>query len=235
MKILENNIAVLADDTHISKWVELGGRLDHDQGSLPIILPYVPTSGTVFDVGAFIGDHTLAYANKVGRIGEVHAFEPSAPAFECLLHNMKGLPQVIVNNAALGADDRHVTMSTLANGNEGMNYVGASNNEMHSIEQVSLDSYADQCELDHVDFIKIDVEGYELEVLKGAHRIIHKYKPYIVLEINHGALERRGVEYHEVVQFLKERGYDYDFLQPLHTFDMPQCDLIFKYNLPPGN
>lgn len=56
---------VLADDTHLSKWVEEHGRLDHDE-AIASIVEHIPQGGVVVDAGASLGDHTIAYARKVG-------------------------------------------------------------------------------------------------------------------------------------------------------------------------
>ena len=77
-------IAILETDNCICRFVEQSGRLDHDQNMLPIVLSYIPIGGVVIDVGAFIGDHTIAYLNKVRENGMVYAFEPYINAFECL-------------------------------------------------------------------------------------------------------------------------------------------------------
>ena len=64
MKITKEGIAILENDTHISKWVEESGKLDHDQNDIPLILKYINEGDTVVDCGAFIGDHTIAYLNR---------------------------------------------------------------------------------------------------------------------------------------------------------------------------
>jgi hypothetical protein len=66
MKITKHGFAVLENDQWISRWAEEEGRLDHDQNMLPLILKHIYRGDTVVDVGAFIGDHTIAYSEKVG-------------------------------------------------------------------------------------------------------------------------------------------------------------------------
>ena len=98
MKILPNNIAVLENDSHISRWVEETGKLDHDEYSLPIILKHIKEGDYVVDAGAFIGDHTVAYVKAVGSTGRVYAFEPNLSAYECLVYNC---PSAITIKAGL--------------------------------------------------------------------------------------------------------------------------------------
>ena len=72
---LFNGIALLKDDQCICRFIRESGRLDHDINILPLVLEYIPIGGTVFDIGAFIGDTTLAYANRVGENGTIYAFD----------------------------------------------------------------------------------------------------------------------------------------------------------------
>ena len=91
-------VYIIDGDTHIGKWVEQSSRLDHDQNTLPLLVPYL--GGTVIDVGAFIGDHTEFYCQHSGT---VYAFEPNPLAFECLHRNMEEHNNVRCFRVALGA------------------------------------------------------------------------------------------------------------------------------------
>ncbi len=88
------SIAVIEFDSHISSWVEEAGRLCHDSMVHESILPLIKEGDWVVDAGAYIGDHTIAYAEKVGSRGRVIAFEINPPALECLKHNAVLYPQI---------------------------------------------------------------------------------------------------------------------------------------------
>ena len=78
-----------------------------------------------------------------------------------------------------------------------------------------------------VSLIKIDVEGCEPEVLRGADDLIWKDEPVIVLEVNNSALARRGHKHEEITDFLYEHGYTYRFYQPGCTMETSeQSDII---------
>ena len=120
-----NGIALLKEDQCICRFVRESGRLDHDQNMLPLVLEYIPIGGVVIDIGAFIGDHTIAYSNKVGNNGAVHAFEPSENAFECLSINSNNIGKfdnIYSYNCAIGKEQSMVTIETVAD-NNGMNYI----------------------------------------------------------------------------------------------------------------
>jgi FkbM family methyltransferase len=196
VKIIHGNVAVIDGDTHISKWVEESGRLDHDQYALPIILEHIKPGDTVIDAGAFIGDHTIAYLNRVGKTGHVYAFEPNKEAFDCLCHNCPG---ALVFNA--GISDKEETLSYETNPNAGASRIKLSGKT--KIQTVLLDSL----KIQNVKFIKIDVEGFELNALRGALKTVQEFKPTMWIEINRGALEANGTSPYEVESFLEKLGY----------------------------
>lgn len=181
MKILPNNIAVLEDDTHISKWVRETGKLDHDEYSLGLILPNIKEGDWVVDAGAFIGDHTTAYLRAVGPEGHVMAFEPNPEAYRCLLHNCPTAKNVF---AGLGEKEDKLRFTTGAN--MGASHICGLGDK--KVDIVTLDSY----NLSRLDFFKLDVEGFEISALKGASKTISKFKPMMWIEVNQWALGRNG-------------------------------------------
>jgi len=196
VKILENGIAVLEGDTHISSWVEESGRLDHDCYALPIILEHIQEGDWVVDAGAFIGDHTKAYKDKVGDSGMVFAFEPNPKAFQCLVHNC---PSVQAFNYGLCSHGGEAFLELCEN--VGASSIGASG---EAIKLMCLD----ELNLGRLDFIKLDVEGYEMKALKGAEGLIDTHRPKMWIEINRMALEKQETSPREIFNFLLDYGYE---------------------------
>jgi FkbM family methyltransferase len=196
MKFLPNGIAVIEGDTHISKWVEDEGRLDHDQYALPIILEHIKDGDVVVDAGAFIGDHTIAYAKAVGSNGTVMAFEPNPAAYECLVHNC---PNVFAFNFGLG--DKSEELKLAIDINAGASHVGDG-------DQVIKVRQLDSIPFKRLDFIKIDVEGFELMALHGAKKTIEAHRPAMWIEINVHALKRQGVVPVQIFEMLHDIGYE---------------------------
>lgn len=216
MKILPNGIAVIDGDTHISKWVEQTGRLDHDQNVLPLLTKHIPKGGTVVDIGAFIGDHTLHYANCVGITGSVVALEPNPVAFACLAHNMSAHKQVTCLN--VGASDSSHTIGIEADANAGATYANAEG----AIPCLPLDSlYLAACH-----FIKMDCEGYEVRALHGAFHTILMHKPVLLIEVNEGALARQGKRPADIFEILDECGYQYRNIYPNTPMEGDQYDIL---------
>ena len=216
IKVLSTGVWVLEED-QISAWVEQEGRLDHDQNLLPHILKHISEGDTVVDAGAFIGDHTVAYFKAVGDMGMVHAFEPNAITFECLVHNVS--PDVICHWNALGDTIGKVPISG-NNGNSGGCYIGE-HMKVCDARMVPLDKFRIA-----PDFIKIDVEGSELKLLKGAERTIMKCRPKMVIEINLEALKRQGATPGDIFKWLDEHGYDRTVIQENCSFVSPLYDIL---------
>lgn len=216
IKVLPNNLWVIKEDTHVSKWVEEQKRLDHDMNSLPFILPLIKPGDIVVDGGAFIGDHTIAYARAVGPLGMVFAFEPNFIAFKCLMHNMENYSNVTMTEAALGEKTGMVNMQW--DNNYGACHVGSAG---INARLVPLDMYDIE-----PDLIKLDVEGYELKALRGAEQTINKYRPRLVIEVNQEALARQGDSARDVLTWLREHNYQCNIMQENCTIDSPMYDVV---------
>lgn len=216
MKILSNGVAVLENDSHISRWIEETGQLSHDQNLLPLLNAYIHKGFTVIDVGAFCGDHTDYYVQRVGREGRVYAFEPNAKAFECLEFNMSRYPNIWIY--PMGASDKPHKIAISQNEN-----VGAS----HAIDGDDVSCITiDSLSLSSCHFIKMDCEGMELRALKGAEKTITQFRPTMLIEINRCALERQGTSADEVFVWLNERGYSYRNIYAEQGLEDDQLDII---------
>ena len=142
---------------------------------------HVKPGSTVIDAGAHIGTHTLSLAALAGPEGRVYAFEPQKKIYRELVHNLRlnGVSNVVPLRFALGRNAGVIEMSPTVSGNEGSTAVGRGGDKA---ELRAIDSFA----FDNVSFIKIDVEGYEDEVLEGARLTIARHRPVILVEIQGG-------------------------------------------------
>ena len=190
---LWKGIALIEDDTHFTKWVKQVGRLDHHQGYLKTLKPYI--HGMVLDIGANIGTHTHYYLNYATT---VLAFEPNPLAFECLAHNC---PKATLVNAAVGAGPGHIDMLPT-----GKNYGAWMTQPGNTIPVISIDSL----ELPACNFIKMDVEGDELSALRGAEKTITKYKPVMAIECNSHTLQAKGWTPADLCEYIQSLGYNHN-------------------------
>lgn len=206
---------VLSNDTHISKWVEETHRLDHDTYFVGRICAHIRPGDVVVDAGAFIGDHTIAYARAVHGVdsGRVIAFEPNRVAFECLRRNMKDLVHVECWCCGLSDGDRE--MRLLVDPNAGGSHLAEG---CGGVAVRDLDSL----ELTRLDLMKIDAEGMELLALQGAEATIARCRPILVLEVNAGAMSRFGVTEDLLFSWLRSLGYRIEDAVP----GAPQYDVF---------
>jgi len=218
VKITSNNIAVIEGDECISKWVEETGRLDQDRNMLPLVLRHISKGDVVIDCGGYIGDMTIAFAKAVHNGGVVIAFEPSKDAFECLVYNMQDVSHIVVCvNKGLGSENKRMSIQKVET-NDGMNYLV----DGDDIEVIRLDDY----KLVKLNFMKIDCEGHELEVLKGAEKTIEKFRPKMLIEINQMTLERSGISRQDIYNWLRQRGYKIENIYKGQGLDEYQMDII---------
>jgi FkbM family methyltransferase len=133
------------------------------------------------DVGANIGYYLLLIESVVGSGGSVACFEPEPENLRELQRNVgaNGLGNVRVFAAAVGAENGNASMRT------GINAAVAGQGEGDfTVPLLRLDSALDG----PVDFVKIDVEGYEGQVLAGARRLLREHRPVLLVEIHPGFL-----------------------------------------------
>ena len=181
----------------LQRWIFDSGNF-YEIRLLEKAAPHIPDNASVLDVGANIGNHTL-YFLKVCNARRVTCFEPQRRVYDTLVRNLElnGADNAETLNVAVGATEGRVKPLP---GFKPRNLGGTAfaPSEQGSIPCVSLDDVVKE----QVDFIKIDVEGMQAEVLKGAWGVIDRYRPPLWIE------SRPGTEAHEYVsEQLSSRGY----------------------------
>lgn len=136
----------------------------------------------VVEVGANIGAHTVDLARMVGVNGEVHAFEPQRIVFQTLCANLalNQVSNVFARQMGLGAASGTIMVPPVDPAAR-TNFGGISLGEFAGGEAVPL-ATLDSFDLPACHVIKADVEGMEVEVLKGAERTIEMYRPIMYVE-----------------------------------------------------
>jgi len=177
----------------------------------------LPGDGVVVDVGSNAGILALQFAQAVPA-GRVFAFEPIDYAFAKLIRNLELNPELsprveTVQAFVSSVSDRRPGLSAYASWRVDRASSGA--HPLHGgtaksaveIGAVSLDDFAAQRGLHRVDFIKIDTDGHELEVLRGARGVLARHKPVVVFEIARYVMEERGIAFSDYVSLLAPLGY----------------------------
>ncbi len=157
------------------------------------LMALVDTDAICLDIGANIGFITLALTLLAPR-GRVYSFEPNPRAYECLVRNLEQnhLCNVSVHNMAVSSRTEPLLYHEHSDGtawgittaSSGHTDLGAHYSRALEVQATSLDDWLAREALDRIDVIKIDVEGGDLEVLKGARGVLEKHRPVVVLEFN---------------------------------------------------
>lgn len=152
---------------------------------------FIKPSSVIIDAGANIGNHSLYFA-AILKAEKIFAFEPQADIFQILEENIRinNFQNVIIPvRKALGDQNGHASIDfredlDLTGSRKILNTGGVfiKEDQQGEFELTTLDNYvADK--IDKLDFIKIDVQGFEQKLLKGAQKTINRFKPLIYLEI----------------------------------------------------
>jgi len=164
----------------------------------------------IVDVGANIGYTTLNFAKRIGSNGTVYSFEPDPLNHERCLKNIKlnQYQNIKLIKKGLGSISGSFNLEIATENNRGGNRINQSSEigDYNIIEVTTLDSEIPDGL--SVNLIKIDVEGFELEVLKGASKILKQFHPIVFCEINDSNLMSQGETIENLVNFMKEVGYN---------------------------
>lgn len=165
---------------------------------------YLNKNSIVLDIGANIGNHTL-YWNKISKVKKVYAFEPVDDTYKILQKNIE-LNEVIPNSISINhiwLGDRIGKASV--NGVYNLQNIGGTSIKMDdngNFNVTTLDTFIEENFTENkIDLIKIDVEGFEYQVLVGAKDTLTKYNPIIIIESFNDKFEK-------VNSLLNKYGYE---------------------------
>ena len=160
------------------------------------------------DAGANFGWYTTLFARAVGTNGKVFSVEPVSETFERLKRNVElnEMSEVVaIHNCAVGADSGSVKMSNTEESAFAFATHSSSSADVVPLER--LDDIVRE-HYSSVALVKIDVEGFEEEVLRGATMLVGaEHPPVLQIEINDEALQRAGSSRNSIMQLLAQLGY----------------------------
>lgn len=164
---------------------------------------------TVVDIGANIGCHTLRFAKITGPQGKVYAFEPMTWAFEKLKKNisLNDFGNVVLENKALS--DKAAAGQTVSFASSWpLSMKGKPHTvESNTVDLATLDGYFAEKRITKLDLIKLDVDGYEPKVLRGAEKTLRTFKPVIIMEVAPHLLEKAGGKAVDMLEYILSLGY----------------------------
>jgi len=160
------------------------------------------------DCGANIGIYTVCAAGIVGPSGRVIAVEPSKVSFRRLERNvaMNKLAQVALVNEAVSETQGRAHLYHADHGPVSFSLVPKPETEFEEVSTTTIDALAEQSRLDHVECIKLDVEGVEAAVVRGARGVLSRFKPVVIFErTSYG--QRRQASSENVANTILSFGY----------------------------
>ena len=175
---------------------------EYSQIEVDFLLGLLDEKSIVYDVGANIGYHTSAFASRAGK---VYAFEPNPHNYSLLMQNVESKGNVLLMNCAVSATNGTTKISDYnpdVPGNYGSMHVGGDDAKI-LVPMMSIDEMG----LEKPDMIKIDVEGSEYEVFKGAMKTIAEHKPTIYYEAH------ETPHFKEIYELLEPLGYSFYWAQ----------------------
>jgi FkbM family methyltransferase len=186
------------------------GSFIAEQYRLPGIVE--PEKGDwVLDIGSLFGETSFWFSKYVGEEGRVFCFEPVSENYGVLLENLKHecTKNIVPVNLAVGETSGEIRIS-------GSGGIAATSDLGKTLSCTSIDDFVKNHNLARVDMIKMDIEGYELNALRGAVETLKRFKPKLAISVYHG-----GEDLARVPLFIEDLGLGYRMylrhFTPYHT------------------
>ena len=184
-------------DIHFENYISDGGyQTIHRTSILNYIKQFKNELNNVIDVGSHVGFWSKDFTEQFKH---VYAFEPMAEVRECYIKNITKSNYTLYPYG-LGAEEKKVKIQYDPK-ETGNTFITQSGNR--EIEVYTLDRF----EFNKIDYIKIDAEGYEIEVCKGALKLIERDKPFIHIEMKKKVMNKVGLTQNTIYDFFESINY----------------------------
>ncbi len=204
----------------------------YDLKTSAVLQQFITPADTVLDIGANVGALTLLMASLTPQ-GRVIAIEPGPSTFARLKANVDLNPtlQKAVDIYQLGIADKPGMLYWQEDANVPGN-AGLLNQNGVEVKVEALDDFVSQSSLERLDFIKIDVEGMEFEVIKGGLKTIAQYRPILYYETLESFRVNRGFDiYNQIFKLLQDLGYRQFAIAPnARTIEVQNLDELLSPN-----
>jgi FkbM family methyltransferase len=147
------------------------------------------TGGVVLDMGAYSGITSIMFGRVVGNEGKVYAFEPDPLNYACFNENIKiaravsGLENISIIKKAVWKNSLGIEFSSEgAMGSSAAEIVGSTRGNVITVPSISIADFCEQNAIEKIDFIKMDIEGGEINVLESSKEILEKLRPKMIIE-----------------------------------------------------
>lgn len=193
----------------------------YEPRTLSVYSRVIRPGDVVFDIGANIGAHTLHFARLIGEKGRVYAFEPTDFAVAKLQGNLRLNPKLaarvsvhqcfLVAEAAAALPAAVFSSWPIARKHRDLDpeHLGKPKS-LAAAHAITADAFVRKANIEHIDFVKLDVDGHELTVLRGFADTLRRFRPAMIIELAPFVFEgEKAHEFDDLITFLVGLGYEF--------------------------
>ena len=227
VKVNGYKMKVIPNDTGISE--ELLMFKTHEPITTKLISNELKEKMVCLDLGANIGYYALLESNLVGNSGKIIAIEPSPNNFDKLSQNLNlnCVKNVIPFNFACGDKNGKIPFLVSKKSNlctvVDQNYLKKPSDNIIDVPIKKIDDFLDENKIEKVDFIRMDVEGYEGHIIKGMQKTLDKNNPMLHIEVHRQFMSENEIR--ELLEEFQKRGYECKYYHP-RALDHPMIGSI---------
>jgi len=222
VSILDSKLKTISNDEGISS--ELIIHKIHEPLTTSLIIKKLTKGMHCIDIGSNIGYYAILESSKIGNNGMVWSIEPSPQNFETLSKNiiLNQRKNIRCYNIAIGEknDTIDFLISKKSNWSKIKNetdHIG-DGDKIIQVDIMTLDSFSEENEIKKVDLLRMDVEGYERNIIEGSVNFLEKFKPIIMIEVHKMIIGNNGIN--EFLEKLQLMNYECEYFIP-RVFDVP--------------
>jgi FkbM family methyltransferase len=181
---------------------------ESDRWDIYHVMKLVKPGSTIFDIGANFGYYALRICERLGAQCNIHCFEPTFETYERLVRNIQlnEFSEKIRAHRIGVSDQQSVGALAHQTGNSGASRIVAAG-KGQQVSLIDLDAFCEQNQISRLDFIKMDVQGFEPRVLKGAAATIRRFQPAMLVELDPYMLQLQSSSPLDVARIVHEFGY----------------------------
>jgi len=222
ISIFDNKLKTISQDKGISS--ELIIHKIHEPLTTSLIIKKLTKGMHCIDIGSNIGYYAILESSKIGDNGTVWSIEPSPQNFETLSKNiiLNQRKNIKCYNIAIGDENGKIdfVISEKSNWSKIKNKIDHIENgdKIIQVDIMTLDSFSQKNEIKKVDLLRMDVEGYERNIIEGSINFLEKFKPILMIEVHKMIMGNNRTN--QFLEKLQKMNYECEYFIP-RIFDVP--------------